>query len=202
MICPLTEKYLDKVVKVHLESFPGFFLTFLGAKFLRLFYEGVINYQESIKLIYLNDNEVNGFIVGIMNPSGFYTTLLKRDWFRFGIASTPALLRKPKAFFRLIRAVAKPGKTPKDPGVAELSSLAVLPDSQGKGVGKELVTAFIRELRNRGGRALYLTTDACNNDPVNKFYEKMGFKIRQVIKTHENRYMNEYWLELKQNINI
>lgn len=188
---------IEQIVSIHVRTFEGFFLTFLGERFLRLYYKGVINYNDAIKLVYLENNEVKGFIVGIMNPSGFYSTLLKRDWLKFGIASIPAVFKKPKSFFRLLRALTKPSTSPNEPNIAELSSLAVMPNIQGKGIGKELVKAFIAEVKNRGGKSIYLTTDADNNDAINNFYQKMGFKIERVFKTPEKRVMNEYFLYLE-----
>lgn len=71
MIESMKEIHLDEVVNVHLQSFKGFFLTFLGEKFLRLYYKGIVYHNEAIKLVYLEDSEVKGFIVGSINPSGF-----------------------------------------------------------------------------------------------------------------------------------
>lgn len=196
MIRLMTEDDLNDVVRVHMKSFKDFFLTFLGERFLQVYYKGVINYNDAIKVVYLEANEVKGFVVGTMNPAGFYSSLLKRDWFRFGIASIPAIFRKPKSVFRLVRALTRPSTTPKERGVAELSSMAVLPDIQGKGIGRELVKAFIRDVRKHAGTAIYLATDARNNDAVNAFYQRIGFKIKRVVRTPENRLMNEYWFAI------
>ena len=196
MIRLMTEDYLNDVVKVHMKSFRDFFLSFLGERFLWLYYKGVINHNDTIKLVYLEANQVKGFVSGTMNPSGFYSSLLRHDWFRFGIASIPAIFKKPKSLFRVLRALAKPGNAPKYRGVAELSSIAVLPDVKSKGIGWALVKAFIQEVKKCSGKAIYLTTDAQNNDAVNVFYQRSGFKIKRVIKTPENRLMNEYWFTI------
>lgn len=193
----MTESHLNDVVKAHMKGFIGFFLTFLGENFLKIYYRGVINHEKAIKLVYLEDNNLKGFVTGTMNPSGFYSALLKKYWFRFCIVLIPAILKKPKSFFRLLRALTKPKTSSQDPKIAELSSLVVLPSYQGKGIGKELVISFITEVKKRSGKIIYLTTDALNNDTVNSFYQKMGFKIKRVIKTPENRLMNEFWLEIK-----
>ena len=195
-ITKLSKTKIEQVVDVHLKSFSGFFLTFLGRRFLTLFYRGVIREPTGIALVYLENSKVVGFVVGMMNPSGFYARLLRRDWFRFGMASIPAVLKKPKSVFRLLRALSRPSTTPKDPKVAELSSIAVLPEYQGKGIGKSLVNAFIQEVKKRGGKFIYLTTDACNNETVNRFYQKIGFKLKRSFETPEKRKMNEYWYEI------
>lgn len=196
MIKLMTNNYINDVIKVHMQSFQDFFLTFLGARFLRLYYNRVINHRNAIKFVHVEDNKVKGFIVGTMNPSGFYAVLLRRDWFRFGIASIPAILRKPWSFFRLLHALTKPAHTPKNRNIAELSSIAVTSNVHNKGIGKEMVVAFINEVKDRGGSAIYLTTDAYNNDSVNAFYQKMGFKIKRCFETPQGRLMNEYFYEI------
>lgn len=196
MISFMTEVHLDEIVKIHMESFQGFFLTFLGERFLSLYYKRVIHSDKTIKLVYLENNEVKGFIIGIMNPSGFYSTLLRQDWFRFGFASVPAIFKKPKSFFRLMRALTKPYTTPKNSNVAELSSIAVMPNAQDKGIGTQLIKTFIDNVKSHSVTAIYLTTDNSNNEAVNAFYQKIGFKLKRVFETPEKRVMNEYWFEV------
>lgn len=197
MIMQMTINSLDDVVDIHLKSFKGFFLTFLGAKFLNVYYQSVVNHKDAIKFLYIEDSTIKGFIVGTMNPSGFYTALLKQDWFRFGIAALPAVLKKPQSSSRLLRAFAKPTQTLKDRGIVELSSIAVLPDAQKGGIGEKLLNAFVNEAEKRGAKAVYLTTDAYNNEAVNGFYQKHGFAVRRVFETPDKRVMNEYWLDIR-----
>ncbi len=193
----MTEKYLDDVIMVHLKAFREFFLTFLGERFLRLYYKGILRHERAIKLVYIENDMVKGFVVGTTAPAGFYSSLLKRDWLRFGIASIPAICKKPKSISRLLRALTKGRNTSNDESMAELSSLAVLPDSRCKGIGRDLVNSFLCEVKRRGGKTVYLTTDKRNNDRVNAFYEKNGFRIRRVIETPEKRLMNEFWFDIQ-----
>ena len=67
------------VAELHLASFPGFFLSFLGPRFLGLYYSGVCAAPEGIALVFLNPGgEPAGFVAGATNPRGFYSRLLKR----------------------------------------------------------------------------------------------------------------------------
>lgn len=197
MIVRMEEIHVDQVVRIHLESFRGFFLTFLGAKFLRHYYRGVIHEPNAVKLVAIEERKLSGFIVGTLNPSGFYSSLLKRAWLRFAVASIPALLRRPNNLPRLMRAFRRPGETLKDPKIAELSSIAVRPDFRGRGIGKRLVTSFIEECKRRGATKIYLTTDAEQNEHVNAFYKDMGFQVGRIFRTPEKRLMNEYWYEIQ-----
>jgi len=189
--------HIANVVQVHIDSFPGFFLSFLGARFLTHYYAGVCAAPEGISFVCLNAEGVPvGFVAGSSNPRGFYSRLLKRSWLKFSLASVGAILRRPSAIRRVARGLRHPGINPAEPDVAGLFSLGVLPRLQGSGVGKLLVRFFLEEARTRGRKRVFLTTDRDNNDAVNAFYMKMGFRIERQYVTPEGRRMNEYWIDL------
>lgn len=188
---------VDRVVAVHLASFPGFFLSFLGSRFLSLFYSGICSAPEGIALVYLNDEGIPaGFVAGTSNPGGFYSRLLKRDWPKFAMASIAPIMTKPSVMGRVARAVLHPSGNPIGDHVAGLFSLGVLPELQGAGAGKELVQAFLDEAKHRGCKRVVLTTDRDKNELVNGFYAKLGFVIDRQYVTPEGRRMNELWITL------
>jgi ribosomal protein S18 acetylase RimI-like enzyme len=186
---------VEKVAKVHLASFPGFFLSFLGPRFLSLFYSGICAAPEGIAFVYLNDaGSPAGFVAGTLNPAGFYSRLLKRKWLPFALASIVPVLRNPSIIPRVARAVSHPSGNPIGEKVAGLFSIGVLPELQGIGAGKELVRAFLEEAARRGCKSVFLTTDGDNNAAVNAFYLKLGFYLERQYVTPEGRRMNEYWI--------
>jgi ribosomal protein S18 acetylase RimI-like enzyme len=73
-----------------------------------------------------------------------------------------------------------------------LMSLAVMRDSQGRGIGRQLVSAFLEISRKRQVDTVNLTTDVVDNDCANEFYRKMGFTCARAFATPEGRLMNEY----------
>lgn len=197
MIRKLIPSDVSCVVAVHLSSFPGFFLSFLGSRFLSLFYSGICTAQEGIAFVYLNDAGVPaGFVAGTSNPGGFYSRLLKRDWLKFALASIVPVLKKPSVIGRVARAVSHPSDNPIGDDVAGLFSIGVLPELQGTGAGKKLVQAFLDEAKQRGCTRVFLTTDRDSNDAVNAFYAKLGFAVERQYVTPEGRKMNEYWKTL------
>lgn len=197
MIRKIHSNDIGRVVGVHLLSFPGFFLSFLGPRFLSLFYSGICSAPEGIAYVYLNDDGIpSGFVAGTSNPGGFYSRLLKRDWFKFALASIIPVLKKPSVIGRVARAVSYPAGNPIGNDVAGLFSIGVLPELQGTGAGKKLVQAFLYEAAKRGCKRVFLTTDRDNNDSVNAFYEKLGFSVERQYVTPEGRRMNEYWITL------
>lgn len=197
MIRPMCAADVELVVRLHLASFPDFFLSFLGQRFLALFYSGVVIAPEGIAFVYLNDSkQPSGFVAGTSNPQGFYSRLLKRDWLKFALASIVPILKKPAIFRRVARAVSHPSDNPVGDDVAGLFSIGVLPELQGTGAGKALVQAFLAEAKARGCTKVFLTTDRDKNDAVNVFYSKLGFTVERQYSTPEGRRMNEYWITI------
>jgi GNAT superfamily N-acetyltransferase len=185
------------VVDVHLRSFPGFFLSFLGPAFLRQLYLGIVDDPAGLAFVSENLNEnsgqLDGFIAGTSQPAGFYRRLLHQRWWRFGLASVIPALRSPRIIPRLLRAftLSSTSAAYGERG-ALLMSLAVSPDRQSGGLGAALVEAFVEEAKRRGATSVFLTTDRLDNDAVNAFYIRRGFSLTRTFTTPEGREMNEY----------
>ncbi len=187
---------VDAVVKIHLASFQGFFLTFLGTSFLREFYAGVCEDQSGIAIVYVDDS-ISGFVVGTVQPSGFYRRLIQKRWWKFGIASLLPVIRKPSIVSRLLRAFTLPTEmSATQINTGTLMSLAVMRNCQGQGIGKQLVSAFLEGSRKRQIEVVNLTTDAIDNEATNEFYSKIGFTCARTFATPEGRLMNEYTIVL------
>lgn len=193
-ILPLQKEHIHQAVEVHIRSFPNFFLTFLGPKFLKIFYSSFVENKDSVGLVALDEQQkVVGVIVGPLQPQGYFKRLLLKRWWAFGFASLAALMKKPSIIKRLFRAIFYRGDSPPNAqGLALLSSIAVAPEYQAKGIGSQLIRAFVEKVRQQGREGVYLTTDAVNNDAVNKFYQKIGFALEATYTTPEGRKMNRY----------
>jgi len=188
---------VEEVVFTHLESFEGFFLSFLGTRFLNLYYSKMQSSAECLAFVCPGEkSEVLGFIAGTINPRGFYSRLLKQHWFRFSLAATGAIFRKPGVIPRIARAVLHPGKSPSGDNVVGLFSIGVRPGLQGSGIGGKLVGRFVEEAASRGCKRIILATDRDNNENTNNFYRRMNFVLKREYATPEGRRMNEYWLEI------
>ena len=184
---------LDQVVALHLRAFPGFFLSYLGARFLRDFYASFVDDLDGVGLAAINENRVMiGVVVGPMIPRGFFGRLVRRRWWSLAVSCAAAAARKPSITPRLVRGLTYRGDPPPGEGLALLSSIAVAPEAQGSGVGKLLVESWLAGVRERGGKGAYLTTDALHNDGVNGFYQRLGWRIESSYLTREGRGMNRY----------
>lgn len=184
-----------------MRAFPNFFLTFLGPKFLGEFYSSFLKDPMGAGFV-AEDNEtgeVVGVVVGPLVPQGYFKRLLIRRWWAFCLASITAILKRPIVVKRLFRALFYRGDPPPGSRISLLSSVTVSPKVQGRGIGQALVRKWVEEVERRGYAGCYLTTDANDNDKVNSFYQRLGWKIESTYTTTEGRVMHRYILDLPEN---
>lgn len=202
IITTMEDGHLEDAVQIHLKAFPGFFLSFLGPRFLKTFYRSFIEDDMGICLVAqdCSDGKILGIVVGPLVPDGYYKRLVQRKWLAFCMSSLTAIIRKPSKIPRLYRAVFYRGEAPVEgDALALLASIAVSPKVGTKGVGRDLLRAFVEEVKRREGKGVFLTTDADDNDRVNRFYETFGFSLESSFSTHEGRRMNRYVLRFTAN---
>jgi|SRR5579871_545129 len=185
-------EHVESVVRVHMESFPGFFLSSLGPGFLRLFYRGVLNDETGIAVIAEREGVIVGFACGSNTPQGFYRRLFQKQWWRFGWAAVGVLARRPSMIRRFLGAVRVRVVSGEVAPGAELMSLAISPPAQRQGLGGDLVLHFLAEARRLGAPRVTLTTDRRENLQVNSFYQRLGFTLADSFVTNTGREMNLY----------
>lgn len=187
---------LEEVIKVHKTAFPGFFLTRMGTKIIRLYYETLINYDGTIALVACqqhNKSLIEGFVTGFSNPRGFYS-VFNRKRREMALSIIIALLKDPKLITDIWRnAYRIQSLTLQDSSEVELSSIAAR--KTGVGTGGLLIKSFIDIASKQGATHIRLSTDAENNDFVRKFYESKGFQVGY-FENRGKRRMCHYVLQI------
>lgn len=188
---------LNSVTDIHLATFKGFFLTFMGRGFLRVMYKCYCEHGKSGLIGAFNEeNELIGFLAYSGDMSGLYKYMIKNKLVLFAWYSLLAFFRKPKIFMRLVRAFLKPSESKRSEKYIELSSIGVKPDCKSKGIGTSLINHLKGIVDFSEYKYINLETDAVNNDSANSFYKKNGFILARTFQTTEKREMNEYhWSE-------
>ncbi len=188
-----TEKnIINDIVSVHLSTFQGFFLTFMGRGFLNLMYRSYTEYNNSGILAAFDGKELVGFLAYSGDFSGLYKYMIKKRLLPFAWYSLGAFFRKPSVFMRLVKAFLKPGEAKREEKYVELASIGVSPDAKSKGVGSKLIDALKSKVNFNEYAYITLETDAVDNEAANRFYQKNGFVLEREFVTAEGRRMFEY----------
>ncbi len=187
-----------QIAKIHLKSFPNFFLTTLGYSFLKTYYRSCAKSKEAISICAIDqdDKKLLGFAVGCFNSVGFNKSLIFSNLLEFTYQTVLLLLTKPIALIRLYKNLEKNKKKDDKGKYAELLSIGVLPDQNGLGIGQNLLAKFENQVMEKGVNTITLTTDADSNDSVLRFYKKSGYNVYYDFETFPNRKMFKLIKEL------
>lgn len=175
--------YFFDIARLHIEEIHHGFLPLLGEDFLsRLYYEMAQLSNTGLWIAKEND-KILGFILGTSDFRKSYFKVFKKAWFALSMMGVRSLF-KNKVFKKLPAILAYPfhqyseekneNKNQRNSN-AELLSIGVHIDAQGKGVGKMLVLTFEQALVEWGKKGLYFVTTNLDDQNSNAFYRKMGF---------------------------
>ena len=83
----------------------------------------------------------------------------------------------------------------KESGVYKLHKIYVLPNQQGKGLGKTIVDFIVNDIKPQGAKKLLLNVN--RNNKAKSFYERLGFTVikEEDIDIGNNYFMNDYVME-------
>lgn len=178
-------KDISKIVDIHMNRFENFFLTSLGAYFLKTFYKAFLK-KPAILLVLIDKNDIVGFAAGSYNNRGFFKKLLFNNFFEFFIAGINIFFTNFKALKRIVFNADKSEKN--NLIFAELLSLATLQNN--KGYGRYLLESFENEIfKISPTLPISLTTDFENNDKTIQFYQNADYQILEVFESFANRKM-------------
>lgn len=186
------KKLVDDIVKIHLDTFTGFFLTFMGKGFLNQMYSSYCDHAGSNLLVAEENGLAVGFLAYSSNFSGLYKYMIKKRLIFFAWYSIGAFFRRPSAFMHIIRAFLKPNEAKRTEKYVELSSIGVNSEFKSRGIGSRLIDELKRQVDFKQYAYITLETDVVDNDGAIHFYEKNGFVRERIFETEEGRKMYEY----------
>lgn len=189
-IRPATQSDVPAIVAIHQSAFKDFFLTSLGSRFLTTYYSCFIKSGETVTLCAEEDGFLLGFSAATSVSKGFNGRLIKNNAVKFAVLAFKMIFTNPAALVRLVKNFTKKSDEVEDSeDYGELFSIGVSADSQGKGIGKKLLTATEEKIRELGVSKLSLTTDYYNNESAIGFYHSMGYETLYELITYPNRKM-------------
>lgn len=195
VLTPMRRTDVAELARIHERAFSGFFLASLGTPFLREFYRGYLTDPSAVAIVarHADTGRPIGCAVGTVEPEGFYGRLLRRRGLAFALAGARAALTHPRVVApRLLAAVKYRGDTPAGSGGALFASMCVDPNTGSRGVGGRLSRAWSEGAAARGATRAYLTTDADDNDAVNRHHRRHGWSIDADYRTPAGRHMYRY----------
>jgi ribosomal protein S18 acetylase RimI-like enzyme len=193
-----TKQDICGVVNVHIQAFPGFFLTSFGSKFLRLMYHWFLDNPSSVFLVSDQAGSINGFAVGLKIGQRLDLAKALSLMLKILPAILMNLFKNPKMIIlRVARTLLRrQGITLfPTPGFL-LKSIGVLQSERGNGLARRILAGFENELKIKGEICVYLTTDAVKNDRAVGFYKRAGYQIIQEFKQHNHRLMYVFFKRL------
>lgn len=188
---------VDQIVRIHQLAFPGFFLTSLGTDFLSFYYSSFIRHPETVCLVATDEEKIVGFSAATIKSKGFNSRLIKSNLISFLCWSFKMLITNHKALVRLGKNLTKKSEAiPDDGDYAELFSIGVSPECQGKGAGSLLLSDTETLIRDRGVSKLSLTTDLKDNESAIAFYKRNGYNVLYEFTAYPDRRMYRFIKEL------
>ena len=174
MIAPLGPEHVEQAAELHCAELTGL-LSGLGKSAARAFYAGCVGTGAAAGFVDLQDGIVRGFVLGSAHPGTVKRAVMRNDPAGTLSGILQGVLRRPAALAWLLKSFGGPDQGGYDGAAAELTYLAVSPAFRKHGIGRGLVDAFTRAMREAGVPAYELSVDDAN-EPAAAFYERLGFK--------------------------
>jgi ribosomal protein S18 acetylase RimI-like enzyme len=167
------------VAALHAARIGEGFLVTLGPRFLARLYRRIALSPAAVLLVAEDGDRVVGFVAAATSTRRLYGDFLRHDALPAGLAAAPAVIRAPRRVWETLRYGSDDDELPE----AEVLSIAVAADAEGRGIGGALLVAALEELARAGAPAARVVT-AVGNDPALAMYERAGFRRRTRTEVH------------------
>jgi ribosomal protein S18 acetylase RimI-like enzyme len=197
-VVALTKRHASMAAELHRQGIGTGFLSSLGGAFLRQLYRAIPSCPAGFGYAWEeSDGHISGFIACSENTGRVYKQALLCRGILMALPLARFLLR-PSVIRRIIATLRYPSQVGNDLPAAEVLSIAVSQDARGKGVGKALMTAALREFHRRGISQVKVAVWA-GNETANRFYERCGFTLA-LRREHHGLPMNVYTISTDKNV--
>src|SRR3989344_3675985 len=168
------------IAELHSQEIASGFLSSLPRRFLTKFYEGIIRYPGGFCVAAEDGGRVVGFITGITDMRAFSRFFL-RNFFFAAVFLLPRMIgiSTIRKLFESLRYSQRQDDLPE----AELLTMAVVRDFQGRGVAKEMFTLFLGEMKARGVKIFRVLVGEKLQRAI-AWYEKQGFRLAKSMSVH------------------
>ncbi len=176
-IRPMQYRDADRVAELHHAAMGNSLWALLGQSFLAALYRGLVDSGLFLGFVYVEDNEVQGFIAGSLDTSGMYADLLRRRSLFLAPSAALGVLRRPAVGLRLLETARYFGVSGADDVPAESLFCSFELKLRGKRVSGHINKVLFDELYARGRTHVKVTTEV-DNEGANRQLQSWGFAQR------------------------
>ncbi len=176
-------RHVGQIAKLHIEGISTGFISSLGIDFVTALYEAIAESKDSFGFVAKENDRVLGFVAFTTNLNKLYkSVILKKGWrFALLLAGKMFSLKRIKKVFETLFYPSRIKKM--NLPSAELLSIVVADESQGKGLGLQLLQKGLAGCAKRGIDKVKVLVGA-DNKPANELYQKCGFVLFGQIDSH------------------
>lgn len=182
-IVEMTKSHAPAVARLHRRSIRTGLTAWLGQRFCKQVYLGMADSPHSFVLVCEDDrHRALGFVCCAADTTRMYRNVMTRRFLPLILAAIWKVLARPSVIRDMITAIRRPRRFSQDTFAevdlpqAEIVSIGVDPEAQGRGIGARLLEAAFARFRDLGfDRARVWTTE--DNVQAIAFYQKRGFKL-------------------------
>lgn len=171
------------IAQLHIQGISTGFISSLGIDFVTALYKATAKDKYSFGFVAEENERVLGFVAFTANLNKLYkSVILKKSW-RLALLLVGKMFSL-KQIKKVFETLFYPSRIKKlELPAAELLSIVVAPESQGKGLGRQLLQKGLAECAKRGIEKVKVLVGA-DNKPANKLYLKCGFQVAGQIENH------------------
>ncbi len=170
-----------RMAELHAARITEGFLPTLGVAFLSRLYRRVVKSHDAFASVAVSSSgEVVGFCATAVDVGRLYKRFLVRDGLIAGCLAAPRIVRSWRRVLETMRYPAHASELPP----AEVLAVAVDDRVAGRGVGRALVAAAVREIDHRSVGAVKVVA-GMHNDAALALYRACGFVLVETMEVHD-----------------
>ena len=149
MVEEMSDSNIEAVVELHIECFKDSFLASLDRDVLTRMYENYVTSELGRAYMYVEDEELVGLVAGVINPSVYYSQMLKKRGVHVLWSVMKRAFREPKILVSMARrdlsGFFRPDESEDAYRKASLDVICVKQEYRGGGIGQQLAEVFLDE---------------------------------------------------------
>ena len=177
---------IPQVVDLHLGTLQETFISSLGRRFLeRALYPTMLHSASTgYGYVQVRNGKVVGFIVGMLDASAWFRTLVRTLWPECLLATARKCIQGWSDLLHLVRTVCHLLAGPFTEAGGKLFFLAIDESYQGRGLAVKLIQAFLDYCRSRGVSRCSVNASKANM-AAHRLYTHAGFRLEREFTVHK-----------------